>query len=143
MESEKEGHLPFLDTDIYRKTDSSLGHRVYRKPTHTNLYLQQSSHHHPAHKHSVLTSLVHRARAICDQPSLPHELDFLTAVFKNNGYNQHQIKRAMQPVTTTAKAKEKPTATAFLPYTLSTFGRLSRMVTKLNIKKVLLYYRGK
>jgi hypothetical protein len=25
----EEGHLPFLDIDIYRKTDSSLGHKVY------------------------------------------------------------------------------------------------------------------
>jgi len=32
-------HLPFLHIDIYRKTDSSLGHRVYGKPTHTNLYI--------------------------------------------------------------------------------------------------------
>jgi len=37
MEIEDEGHLPFLDIDIYRKTDGSLGHRAYRKPTHTNL----------------------------------------------------------------------------------------------------------
>jgi hypothetical protein len=44
----------------------------------------------------------------------------------------------MQPVTLTAKAKEKPTAAAFLPYTVSTFGRLSRMLTKLNIKSIAL-----
>jgi hypothetical protein len=43
---EEEGHLPFLDTDIYRKPDSSLGHRVYWKPTHTNPYLHQDSYHH-------------------------------------------------------------------------------------------------
>jgi hypothetical protein len=35
MEIEREGHLPFLDIDIYRKTNGSLGHKVYRKPTHT------------------------------------------------------------------------------------------------------------
>jgi hypothetical protein len=52
METEKDGNLPFLDIDIYRKTDGSLGHKVYRKPTHTNLYLQQNSHHHPASKQS-------------------------------------------------------------------------------------------
>jgi hypothetical protein len=34
---EKEGHLPFLDIDIYRKTDGSRRYKVYRKPTHTNL----------------------------------------------------------------------------------------------------------
>jgi hypothetical protein len=30
METERDGHLPFLDIDIYRRPDSSLGHRVYR-----------------------------------------------------------------------------------------------------------------
>jgi hypothetical protein len=54
MEIEEKGHLPFLDIDVYRKMDGSLGHKVYRKPTHTNLYLHQSSHHHPANKHCPL-----------------------------------------------------------------------------------------
>jgi hypothetical protein len=76
-----------LDIDIYRKTDGSLGHKGYRNPTYTNLYRQQNSHHHPANKHSILTTLVHRARALCDQDSLPQELDFLTKVFKKNGYS--------------------------------------------------------
>jgi hypothetical protein len=35
MEKEEDGHLPFLDINIYRKPDGSLGHKVYRKPTHT------------------------------------------------------------------------------------------------------------
>jgi len=78
MEIEDEGHLPFLDIDINRKTDGSLGHKVYRKPTHTNLYLHKKSHHHPANKHSVISSLVHRATALCDQESLAPELTFLT-----------------------------------------------------------------
>ena len=59
IETETNGHLPFLDIDIYRKTNGTLGHKVYRKPTHTNLYLQQSSHHHPANKQSILISLIH------------------------------------------------------------------------------------
>jgi hypothetical protein len=54
MEIEYEGHLPFLDINIYRKMDGSLRHKVYQKPTHTNLYLHQKSHHHPANKHLVL-----------------------------------------------------------------------------------------
>jgi hypothetical protein len=52
VETEKDGHLPFLDIDTYRKTDCSLCHKIYRKPTHTNLYLQQNSHHHPANNQS-------------------------------------------------------------------------------------------
>jgi len=91
VEREDEGHLPFLDTDIYRKMDGSLGYRVYQKPTHTNLYLHQKSHHHPANKHSVLSSLVQRATALRDQESVASELTFLTHVFKQNGYSHQQI----------------------------------------------------
>jgi hypothetical protein len=51
METESEGHLPFLDLDIYRRPDGSLEHRVYRKSTHTNLYLNAKSHlTHPINK---------------------------------------------------------------------------------------------
>jgi len=88
---EKEGHLAFLDLDIYRKMDGSLGHKIYWKPTHTNLYLHQNSHHHPANKHSVLASLVLRAKALCDEDSLAQKLEFLTTVFKDNGYSPQQI----------------------------------------------------
>jgi hypothetical protein len=92
MEIEENGHLPFLDIDIYRKTDGSLGHKVCHKPTLTNLYLQQRSHHHPSNKHSVLSSLIHRAHALCYQDSLSQELDLRAIIFKQNGYNDHQIK---------------------------------------------------
>jgi hypothetical protein len=78
MEIEQDGHLPLLDIDIYRRADGTLGHKVYRKPTSTNLYLQQNSHHHPAHKQSILTSLINRARFLCDNDSLPQEIEFLS-----------------------------------------------------------------
>jgi hypothetical protein len=90
MEKE-EGHLPFLDIDIYRKTDGSLGHKVYRKSIHINLCLHQNLHHHPANKQSVLASPIHRVKALCDQDSLPQELEFLTTIFKDNGYSPQQI----------------------------------------------------
>jgi hypothetical protein len=87
METESEGHLPLLDLDIYRRLDHSLGHKVYRKPTHTNLYLNTKSHHHPSNIQAVLSTLIHRARALCDKDSLQAELVFLKDVFKENGYN--------------------------------------------------------
>jgi hypothetical protein len=79
--NKKEGHLPFLDFDIYRKkTDGSLVHKVYWKPTHTNLYLHENSHHHSANKQSVLASLIHAAKAVCDQDSLPTSRTMDTAL---------------------------------------------------------------
>jgi hypothetical protein len=70
METENEGHLPFLDLDIYRRPDGSLGHKEYHKPTHTNLYLNAKSHHHPSNKQAVLSTLIHKDRALCDEDSL-------------------------------------------------------------------------
>jgi hypothetical protein len=61
--------------------------RVYRKPIHTNLYLNAGSHHHPSSKQSVVSTLVHRARSLCDQDSLHAELVFMRDVFKQNRYN--------------------------------------------------------
>jgi hypothetical protein len=39
METEMDGHLPFLDIDTFQKPDGSVGDKVYRKPTHMKLYL--------------------------------------------------------------------------------------------------------
>jgi hypothetical protein len=82
-EEEEKGHIPFLNIDVFRKMDGSLNHRVYRKPTHTNLHLHQNSHHHPANNQSSLP--LYRATALCDQDSLIQELEFFIVVFKNNG----------------------------------------------------------
>ena len=142
MEKEEKGHLAFLDVDIYRKTGGSLGHKIFREPTHTNLYLHQNSHHHPANKQSVLTSLIHRAKALCDEDSITQELEFLTTIFKDNGYSPQQIRWAMKPSARTPKTNDKPTLTAYIPYTQKTYGRLSRMLAKYNIK-VSPYHLGK
>jgi hypothetical protein len=108
VETEKYGHLPFLDIDIYRRPDGSLGHKVYQKPTHTNLYLNPGSHHHPSNKQAVLATLVHRARALCDNESLQGELELLKTTFKENGYSRQQIQRALNPKVRLSKPKDQP-----------------------------------
>jgi hypothetical protein len=44
----------------------------------------------------------------------------------------------MKPVTRNAKTNDNPTSTAYIPYTQTTFGRLSRLLAKHNIKSVAL-----
>jgi len=68
METLYAGHLPFLDIDICRRLGGSLGYTVY-KVTNPNLYLNAKSHHHMVNKHSVLSPLAYRVRAICFQLS--------------------------------------------------------------------------
>ena len=60
-----DGSLPFLDTLVTVEEDGSLSTSIYRKPTHTNQYLQWDSHHSIANKYSVINSLLHRANNIC------------------------------------------------------------------------------
>jgi hypothetical protein len=81
MEVEKNLSLPFLDVLVGRRPDGSLGHTVYRKPTHTDLYLHAKSAHRPAQKKGVLHSLVHRARKLCDADSLDKETQHLKETF--------------------------------------------------------------
>ena len=44
-DSRPDGSMPFLDILIIPREDGSLSTTVYRKPTHTNLYLQWDSNH--------------------------------------------------------------------------------------------------
>lgn len=50
MEVEGPERLPFLDLSMYWRSDENLGIKVYRNTTHTELYLNGASHHHPAQK---------------------------------------------------------------------------------------------
>jgi hypothetical protein len=136
METESEGHLPFLDLDIYRRPDGSLGHKVYREPTHTNLYLTAKSHHHPSNKQAVLSTLLHRARALCNEDSLQAELVFLKDVFKQNGYSDRQFHRALNRRPLLPQPDNKPHSVAFLPFVGTVFNRISRVLARHNINSV-------
>jgi hypothetical protein len=128
METESEGHLPFLDLDIYRRPDGSLAHKVYRKPTHTNLYLNVKSHHHPSNKQAALSTLLHIARALCDEDSLQAELVFLKDVFRENGYCDRQIHRAPNRCPLLPQPDNKPHLVAFLLFVGTVFNPISRVL---------------
>ncbi|XP_076659914.1 uncharacterized protein LOC143363201 [Halictus rubicundus] len=132
--------LPFLDVLITRKPDGSLGHQVYRKPTHTNRYLHASSHHHPAQKNSVISSLINRAISISEKQHLPQELEHLRTTLGQNGFSKHKINRTIDRL---VKPKDNRTThnnenyrTTFLPYVQGTTDRISRILKKHNIKTI-------
>jgi hypothetical protein len=108
---------------------------VYRKPTHTNLYLNAKSHYHPSNKQAVLSILIHRARALCDEDSLQAELVFLKLVFKQNAYNDRQIHRALNRRPHLPQPK-KPNSVAFMPFSATIVNRISRVLARHNIKSV-------
>ena len=69
-DNKEDGSIPFLDTIVKPEADGSLSITVYRKPTHTDQYLQWDSHHHLSAKFSVIQTLSHRASTVCSNPGL-------------------------------------------------------------------------
>ena len=93
-ETKEDGSIPFLDTIIRPEEDGSLTIGVYRKPTHTDLYLPWDSNHNTAAKYSVINTLTHRAHTICSSPELTkQELHHLEEVLGACKYPRWAIKK--------------------------------------------------
>ena len=63
-DNKEDGSIPFLDTIVKPEADGTLSITVYRKPTHTDQYLQWDSHHHLSAKFSVIHTLFHKASTV-------------------------------------------------------------------------------
>ena len=93
-ESRDDGSIPFLDILIIPEEDGRLNTTVYRKPTHTDLYLQWDSHHNIPSKYSVIGTLFHRAKSICSSPQhLQKEEQHLTSALKRCKYPTWALNR--------------------------------------------------
>ena len=62
--------IPFQDTLVKPEADNTLSITVYRRPMHTDQYLQCDSCHNLAAKYTVISTLTHRARTLCTKPEL-------------------------------------------------------------------------
>lgn len=95
-EPENNGTLPFLDTLTHRKEDGSLKVSIYRKPTHTDQYLNFESNHPLEHKLGVVKTLHHRADCVVtDQCDLISEREHINTALKACGYPDWSIQKAL------------------------------------------------
>ena len=80
IENEKYGKIAFLDTLVSRN-DGLIFIDVYRKPTHTDRYLNYLSHHDQKHKISTATTLINRSLSLpTTDESRERELNHVTTV---------------------------------------------------------------
>ena len=68
MEGEEDRALAFLVTYTVIQKDGSLKIKIYRKPTHTDQYLNSQSNHPIQHKLDVIQTLHHRADSVITDP---------------------------------------------------------------------------
>ena len=69
-DNKEDGAIPFVDTIVKPEADGRLSITVYRKPTHTDQYLQWDSDLHLSAKYNVINILTHRDKTVCNKPEL-------------------------------------------------------------------------
>ncbi|XP_066279172.1 uncharacterized protein [Branchiostoma lanceolatum] len=98
FESEENGSLAFLDTLTVVQEDRSIRVKIYRKPTHTDQYLNFQSDHPLDHKLGVIRTLFHRAETIITDPKdLEEEKVHITHALKKCGYPTWAVDKATRP----------------------------------------------
>ena len=132
-EIEENGKIPFLDCLVTRN-NNKLQTTVYRKPTHTDRLLDQSSYNPTSHKATTIRTLTRRAQLVCDSPnSLQDETDYLYNVFSKNNYNTDFVRRNTHSNTDT-QTNSGPVTTATVPYIRGTSETIARILQPYNIR---------
>ena len=97
MEQEKEGSFPFLDALLTRNKEGKGNTSVYRKTTHTDRYLQYSSHHPEYVKRGMASCLFHHARTLAVGANIQKEEHHLRMLLRTNDYQEHLIHDVAKP----------------------------------------------
>ena len=140
--------MPFLDTLVTPQEDGTFTTRVYRMPTHTDLYLQCDSHHNLACKYSVINTLTHRAKAVCSSSKLlEEELKHLDEVLQQCKYPKWAINKIVteQEQIKNRRGKERNTRSTqkrchiVVPYTKGLCESYKSICSKYGIQA---YFKG-
>ena len=108
IEEENNNQIAFLDALITRK-DNALIIEVYRKPTHTDRYLDFFSHHDKRHKISTAETLLHRATNLpSTKQGKETELIHVTDALRFNNYPQN-ISNILKKKSFTQRTNSIPT----------------------------------
>lgn len=90
-----DGVLPFLDVCVMRGNNDRPNFKIYRKPTHSNMYVHCFSNHSDNVKLSAISSLFLRAYRLCDSEYIDSEVIFIKNTFLSLGYKNFFIDRAL------------------------------------------------
>ena len=99
MEKESNEELAFLDT-LLKRNNGEISILVYRKPTHSDQYLNYICHYQKSCKEIVVSSLLNRAYSIItNKDALHKENARKKQVLKENGYQENAINKIFRTIT--------------------------------------------
>ena len=131
-EPETQGKLPFLDLCVTVLDDASTKITIYRKPKHTDQYLNFNSHHPLIHKRSVVRTLTTRAQiCVTTAEDRKAKISHVRNALRANNYKEWALDvppaRSKKQVTTTDKTTTRSTRPMLgLPYIQGLSEQLSR-----------------
>ncbi|XP_070550371.1 uncharacterized protein [Ptychodera flava] len=108
-EGEENRSLAFLDTLSVVQVDGSINLKSYRKPTHTDQYLNFTSNRPLQHKLGVIQTLFHRAESVTDATDCVEEKQHITQALAKCGYPSwtfNRVSKQSKPKATTSKAQK-------------------------------------
>ena len=136
-ELEQDGALPMLDTLTTRRPSGIMEFSVYRKPTHTDQYLQFSSNQPLQHKLGVIRTLRHRCESLCTtEEAKLQELEHLRRVLSVSGYTKSAWDTASRPKLSTPRTDPEATRTKghiTLPYVGPMSNSVARVIRKAGV----------
>ena len=139
-EREENRSLPFLDTLSVVQPDGSIKVEIYRKPTHTDQYLNFTSNHPLEHKLGVIHTLFHRADTVVTDPeAIDQEKDFISNALSKCGYPKWAFDKVKKKQQDDNKSTDKNENTrsrglAVLPYVKGLAEALKRQFNKHGVK---------
>ncbi len=145
VERETNGHLAFLDLNVYRTIEGKLETAVYRKPTHTDKYLSYNSHHPVSHKKSVAKTLLQRAEHLpSNSDSQANEREYVLNILRENNYPKDFLKNCLNPSACRNQNNSEGDTSikgyAVVPYIQGVTEPIKRILSNCNIKVALKPY---
>ena len=117
---------------------TTLTTTIYRKPTHTDRLLDQSSYNPTSHKATTIRTLTRLAQLVGNSPdSIQDETDYLNNVISKNNYSTNVVRRNTHSNTdsnTQTNVNSGPVTTATIPYIRGTSETIARILQPYNIR---------
>jgi hypothetical protein len=140
METESvEKTLDFLDVTIINPMTGRYEFKIFRKQAITNVQIKPHSCVDPSIAMGTFVGFLNRAEMICSEKYITDEVNLLTDIFTENGYDRKRLSKIVKTRTKLprpTKRKKEFVHTALLPWTPSVSQKLRKVFQKSGVRAI-------